>query len=224
METFELNAQPRTEMGKGASRRLRRTGYLPAIIYGAGKIPQPLTLSHDDLLKQLEHEGFYSQVLTINIDNQPEKAVLKDLLRSPSSSGVMHADFMRISETTKLHRRVPLHFINEERCEGVKQGGGSISHHLTEVEIRCLPKDLPEFIEVDLLPLKLNEIVHLSHLVLSEGIELVALRQKAAMHDLPIVSVHLARGSKVEEEESGEKEGAATDETTQDKDKDKDKK
>ena len=225
MTTFEVKAQRRTETGTGAMRRLRRTGYVPAIMYGAGKNAQPLTLSHNELLKHLEHKEFYSRILTIHVDNQPEKAVLKDLHRHPSQPKILHADFLRVSETAKLHMHVPLRFINEEKCEGVKQGGGSVSHHLTEVQIRCLPKDLPTFIEIDLAPVKLNEIIHLSNLSLPEGVELVDLRQKDAVHDLPIVSVHLARGSKADEESDqkmaaeAETPAAATDKDKKDKDK-----
>lgn len=200
METFELNAQRRTEVGTSASRRLRRAGFVPAIMYGGDKEPLSLTLSHNELLKCLELEGFYSRILTVNIDNQPEKAVLKDLHRHPYRPVVLHLDLQRASETQKLHMRVPIHFINEDNCVGVKQGGGVVSHHLTDIEVSCLPQDLPEFIEVDLQEMNLNQIVHLSDLVLSEGVELVALIHKATEHNLPVVSVHLARGAKLEEE------------------------
>jgi large subunit ribosomal protein L25 len=199
MEVFEIEAKSRTEFGKSPIRRLRRAGMVPAIMYGAGKEPVPLTLSHNELLKRLEYEGFYSRILTINIEGQPqEKAVLKDIQRHPYRPTVMHLDFQRISETEKLQRQVPLHFINEEKSVGVKQSGGSISHHLTEIQIVCLPKDLPEFIEVDLTNLKLNEIVHLSDLVLPEGVE-----YKDGDQDLPVVSVHLARSEDKEEAEQG---------------------
>ncbi len=204
METFEINAQRRTERGKGASRRLRRAGYIPAIIYGVGKEPISLTLSHNELLKHLEHEAFYSRILTVNIDNQPEKAVLKDLQRHPYRPLIMHLDLQRVSDTKKLQMRIPLHFIHEDQCQGVKQEGGIISHHAAEVEIRCLPKDLPEFIEVDLQHVELNKILHLSDLVLPEGVEFVG---KAL--DVPVVSVHLARGTSADEEEEA---AAATEE------------
>lgn len=204
MEVFEIEAKSRTEFGKSPIRRLRRAGMVPAIMYGAGKEPVPLTLSHNELLKRLEYEGFYSRILTINIEGQPqEKAVLKDIQRHPYRPAVMHLDFQRISETEKLQRQVPLHFINEEKSIGIKQSGGLISHHLTEIEIVCLPKDLPEFIEVDLTSLKLNEIVHLSDLVLPQGVELAAMRQKDGDQDLPIVSLHLARGGDKEDAEQG---------------------
>ncbi len=197
METFELTAQRRTDVGKGASRRLRRAGQVPAILYGADKEPVLLTLSHNDLFKQLEYEGFYSHILTVNIEGQIEKAILKDLQRHPYRPLLMHLDLQRVSEAKKIHLRVPLHFINEDKCIGVKQSAGIISHHLTEVEIRCLPKDLPEFIEVDLESINLNEIIHLSNLSLPKGVEQVA---PAHGGDLAIVSVHLPRGTHAEEE------------------------
>lgn len=201
MEIFEINAQRRTERGTGASRRLRRAGLVPAIMYGGDKEPIALTLSHHRLLKSLEHESFYSRVLTVNIDDQPpEKAVLKDLQRHPYRPVVLHLDLQRVSDTQKLHMRVPFHFLNEEKCVGVKLAGGSVSRHLTDVEVSCLPKDLPKFLEVDLQDIKLNQIIHLSDLVLPEGVELVALLNKATEHNLPVVSVHLARGAKTEEE------------------------
>jgi len=206
METFEIKAQRRTDVGKGASRRLRHAGYIPAIIYGGDKAPVSLTLSHNDLLKQLELEGFYSHILTVNIEGEVEKVVLKDLQRHPYRPAVMHLDLQRVSETQKLHMRVPLHFLNENQCVGVKQGGGVVSHHMTEVEISCLPKDLPEFIDVDLVNIKLNEIVHLSDLVLPEAVELL----HGSEHNLAVVSVHLARGDKADAgEEAQAKEGAA---------------
>jgi len=207
METFEISAQRREELGKGANRRLRRAGYVPAIMYGAGSEPVSLTIAHNDLLKQLEHEAFYSRILTVNIDNQPEKAVLKDLQRHPSRPTIMHLDLQRVSDTQKLHMRVPLHFQNVDKCVGVKQSGGVVSHHLAEVEIRCFPNDLPEFIGVDLQNVELNGIIHLSDLTIPEGIELVGL----AHGDSPVVSVHLVRGTVAEDEE----EGAAVEEGTE---------
>jgi large subunit ribosomal protein L25 len=202
MENFEINAELRTDIGKGASRRLRHAGLIPAIIYGAGKDPVSLTLSHNEIVKSLNHESFYSNILTVNIDGKSEKAVLKDLQRHPYKPSILHLDLQRISETEKIHLRVPLHFINEDNCVGVKQGGGKISRQMAEVEISCLPKDLPEFIEVDLANVNAGEIVHLSDLVVPEGVELAAL----AHGDLPVVSVNVARGGKQENEEEENKE------------------
>lgn len=199
MQQFELTAQPRQDLGKGASRRLRRQGLIPAIIYGAGQEPMSLTLNHNELLKSLQQEAFYSHILTVNINDQPEKAVLKDLQRHPYRPVVLHADFQRVSETKKITMHVPLHFLNEEKCMGVKQGGGMVSRQLAEVEIRCLPRDLPEYLEVDLSEVKLNQIIHLSDLALPPGVELVALFH-GAEYNLPVVSVHLPRTAHVEEE------------------------
>lgn len=196
MEQFALTAQPRQDLGKGASRRLRRQGLIPAILYGAGKEPRPLTLNHNELLKNLQHEAFYSHVLTLTLDNQPEKVVLKNLQRHLYRPAVLHADFLRISETEKLVMHIPLHFLNDEKCVGVKQGGGIISRHVIEVAVRCFPKDLPEFIEVDLTDVKLNQIIHLSDLTLPPGVELA---DWSPEHNLPVVSVHLPRTAHVEE-------------------------
>jgi len=197
MENFEINAKVRTDIGKGASRRMRHAGLIPAIIYGAGKDPVSLSLSHNEITKNLSNESFYSHILTIHIDGQSEKAVLKDLQRHPYKPSILHLDLQRVSDTEKLSLRVPLHFINEDNCVGVKQDGSKISHQMTDVEISCLPKDLPEFIEVDLANVKTGEIVHLSNLTIPENVDLVSL----AHGDLPVVSVNLPRGVQEEEEE-----------------------
>jgi large subunit ribosomal protein L25 len=196
MENFEINAKVRTDIGKGASRRMRHAGIIPAIIYGAGKDPVSLSLSHNEINNNLSNESFYSHILTVNIDGKSEKAVLKDLQRHPYKPSILHLDLQRVSDTEKLSLRVPLHFINEDNCVGVKQDGGKISHQMTDVEISCLPKDLPEFIEVDLANVKAGEIVHLSSLTLPENVELVSL----AHGDLPVASVNLPRGTQEEEE------------------------
>ncbi len=199
MENFELDATLRTDMGKGASRRLRRTGVMPGILYGGGKEPVSLNLSHNEMMKHLKHESFYSHVLTLKVNGQAEKAVLKDLQRHPYHPTLLHADFQRVSETEKLHMHIPLHFLNESICVGVKQGGGTISKQMMEIEILCLAKDLPEFIEVDLTNVQLGHTIHLSDLKLPEGVELVALSHGDSEHDLPVVSVHIARGGQDDE-------------------------
>ncbi len=194
-QQFELNAQVRTEKGRGANRRLRRNGKVTGILYGAGKDPLPLMVPFNELVKQLEYEAFYSRVITVKVDGQPERVVLKDLQRHPSTSFPLHFDLQRVSETEKLHMHVPLHFTNETICPGVKQGGGLIERQMVEIEIRCLPKDLPEFIEVDVGELQLGQVIHLSDLKLPAGVELVATSGQDAEHDVPIVSVHLPRGT-----------------------------
>jgi len=210
MEKFTLSAQLRQDLGTGASRRLRRQGLVPAIMYGAGKPPTPLVINHNELLRHLEQEGFYSHILTIHLDNQSEQAVLKDLQRHPWRSQILHLDLQRVTATEKLTLHIPLHFLNEDKCLGVKQGGGIISHHLIEVEIRCLPKDLPEFIEVDLAEIHLNQIVHLADLVLPAGVEIVALLAGAEEHNLPVASVHLPRTASETVEITGTVEPSAT--------------
>src|ERR687892_1011929 len=146
MMQFELNAELRQCLGKGASRRLRHAGQLPVVLYGAGKEPVALTLNHNEMLQHLAHESFYSHVLTLRYAGNKERVVLKDLQRHPYKPQLLHIDLLRIDEKETLSMRVPLHFINEDKCIGVKQQGGIISHLMTEVEITCLPKDLPEYI------------------------------------------------------------------------------
>ncbi|OQW93403.1 MAG: 50S ribosomal protein L25/general stress protein Ctc [Beggiatoa sp. IS2] len=194
MQQFEIEAQVRTKIGKGTNRRLRRNGQIPAILYGAGKDPVSLVLSHNALLRQLENEAFYSHILTIKIDGQAERVVLKDLQRHPCNPVVLHLDLLRVSETEKLTIQVPLHFLNEEQCAGIKLGG-IISRHVTDAEVRCLPKDLPEFIEVDLTNLKVGDIVHLSDLVMPAGTELLALVQG---RNLAVASIHIPRAEQSE--------------------------
>ncbi|PCH64203.1 MAG: 50S ribosomal protein L25/general stress protein Ctc [SAR86 cluster bacterium] len=173
---FELNATVRTVQGKGASRRLRRLNdEIPAILYGAGKDPVSLTIAHKDLAKAIENEAFFSHIITLNVGKKKEKAVIKALQRHPARPFLMHADFQRVSATQALHVKVPLHFLNEDTCEGVKVGGGSIIKALTDIEVSCLPKNLPEFIEVDMLEVKLGETLHISDITLPKGVTSIAL-------------------------------------------------
>jgi large subunit ribosomal protein L25 len=200
MQSFELTAEPRTDVGKGASRRLRRDGRIPGILYGSDKDPIMVSFDHDDLAHRLEYEAFFSHILTINVGGSSENVVLKDLQRHPFKRSIIHVDFQRINEKEELTMRVPLHFLNEEKCPGVKTGGGVISHIMTDVEIACLPKDLPEYIEVDMGALELGDAVHLGELVLPSGVEIVSLRH-GGDPDLPVVNVHLPHVEVEEEEE-----------------------
>ena len=207
--SFVVNAVIRADQGKGASRRLRRLEKLvPAILYGSGKDPVALSLKENEIKKSLENEAFYSHILTINVDGKEESAILKDLQRHPSRGDVMHADFLRVSKDQPIHVNVPIHFTNEEACVGVKMGGGQISHQMVEVEIVCLPGDLPEFIEVDMTDVESETILHLSDLKLPEGVAIVALQQ-GADHDLPICSVHTPKGKAEDEDEEAAAEGDA---------------
>jgi large subunit ribosomal protein L25 len=193
-QNFTLDAQVRDVQGKGASRRLRRHAALvPAIVYGGDKAPQNITVPHKDLVKQLENEAFYSHLVTLNIGGNAELVVLKDLQRHPAKPQILHADFLRVSASKKLHVNVPLHFINEESSKGVKTGGGIVSHSMTQLEISCLPADLPEYIEVDLADVDVGQILHISDLKLPKGVESVALAH-GSDHDLPVAAIHKPKG------------------------------
>ena len=206
-DAFVVNAEVRTDKGKGASRRLRRLENLvPAIIYGGDKEPVSLTLKHNEIIKSLESEAFYSHILTINIAGKEESAILKDLQRHPARDEIMHADFLRVSKNQPINVHVPLHFTNEEACVGVKMEGGAISHQASDVEITCLPGDLPEFIEVDMSEVHIESIIHLSDLVLPKGVTVAAL-QHGEDHDLPVAAVHKPKGEKVVEDEAEEEAG-----------------
>jgi len=197
-ETFELKAESRSDAGKGASRRLRHAGKVPAIVYGGGKDPLMIALDHNDLLKHLEHEAFYSHVLAVDLDGARESCVLKDVQRHPARPIIMHLDLQRVRADEKIRMHVPLHFENAATAPGVKQGG-AVSHHLTEVDVSCLPQDLPEYIAVDMATMGMNDSLHLSQLKLPAGVELVAL---AHGDDALVVSIHTAR-AQVEGEEAG---------------------
>lgn len=194
MEIFEIAAKSRNDRGKGASRRLRRAGRVPGIVYGAGVEPQAIDLDHNDMILHCAHESFYSHILTLKIDDKAERVVLKDMQRHVYKPFIMHMDFLRVNESEVLNMRVPLHFVNEERCVGVKIGGGVISHLIADIEITCLPKDLPEFIEVDLEHMNIGDSLHLADLKLPEGVQITSLLHGGDA-DLAVVSLHLPRGA-----------------------------
>jgi large subunit ribosomal protein L25 len=202
-EQIQINAEPRQEKGKGASRRLRRAGTsIPGIIYGGAKEAMAITLNANQLGKAMQNEAFYSQILDVVIGGESEQAVVRDLQRHPASEKVMHIDFLRVQADQIIQVHVPVHFVNEEKCIGVRQGGGNIVHNLIEVELACLPKDLPEYIEVDMTNLNVGESVYLSDLVLPEGVTVVALSY-GADHDTNVVSVRAPRGGAAGEDEAG---------------------
>lgn len=203
MEQFELNAELRQGSGKADSRRMRHAGMVPAVLYGDGKDVVALALQHHVVMHQSANEAFYSQILTLNVDGKPEQVVLRDMQRHPSDPRLLHLDFQRVSASKKLHMLIPLHFINAEECIGVRSGGGGISHLMTEVEITCLPKDLPEFLEVDVLDLELDQTLHMSDIQLPEGVEIPALAHGPEA-DQAMVSVHTIH---VEVEKTAEDEG-----------------
>src|SRR6056300_1092868 len=175
-DVFELDCTVRTDLGKGASRRLRRLeGNIPAVLYGGEADPISLTIPHKDIIKATSNEAFFSHVITLNVGKKKEKAVIKALQRHPAKPFILHADFLRIDEKQAINVKVPLHFINEEKCVGVKIGSGSIRKTLNEIEVSCLPGNLPEYIEVDMLEVDLGTTVHLSDITLPEGVSSVAL-------------------------------------------------
>jgi len=201
---FELHATVREDTGKGASRRLRRhADLIPAIIYGGGKAPQSLSLVRKDVEKALENEAFFSQVITLSVAGSKEQAILKDLQRHPSRHSVMHADFMRIDEKVAIKVHVPIHFLNETTCIGVKMQGGIIQHQATDIEVLALPGRIPAYIEVDMQGVETGDIVHLSEIKLPEGVTSVALAL-GEDHDLAIASVIAPRGMAEEEAEEGD--------------------
>jgi len=205
--SFDVNAQPRHDAGKGASRRLRRQGMVPAVVYGGRREPETISLLHNELVQNLEHEAFYSRILDLKVADKAEKVVIKDLQRHPAKPFILHVDFQRVSADEKIRMMVPLHFLNEGGAKGVK-AGGVVSRNLTEIEITCLPKDLPEYIDVDLLEMDIGDIVHLSQVPLTEGVALA----HAPDPDVPVVIVH---GAQVHDEEGGQEEAGGEGESTE---------
>ncbi|ERP90665.1 MAG: 50S ribosomal protein L25 [Alcanivoracaceae bacterium] len=203
---FLLNAEIRSDAGKGASRRLRRLqDRVPGILYGGEAEPQMISVELRELKKALENEAFYSHILTLKVDGKDVQAVLRDLQRHPAKGVPTHADFLRVDKTHKITMNVPLHFINEAGSIGVKKQGGEIQHNISEVEVSCLPQDLPEFIEVDMAEVEMNAIVHLSDLKLPKGVELTQLAL-GDDHDQPVAAIHApkVRASESDDEEGGE--------------------
>ena len=203
-DQFELNCSVRTDSGKGASRRLRRlTGEVPAIIYGGKKDAEKISILHKDITKSLENDAVYSSIISLSIDGKAEDTIIKDIQRHPAKQIILHMDFLRVSKTTKLQTRVPLNFINEDICVGVKLGGGLIAHTMTDIEVSCLPKDLPEAIDVDMAEVDVGRIVHLSDLTLPDRVESISLSQGAA-YDLTVATVNKQKAVEIDEPSESE--------------------
>ena len=199
-DKFDLIAEIREDSGKGASRRLRREGKVPAIIYGAGRPPRALVFDHNKVIKQLENESFYSSVLNIKVGEKSQAAIVKDLQRHPALPRIMHMDLQRIVEDEVIRMNVPIHLIGEEIAIGVKDGGGKVSHMRTDVEVVCLPKNLPEYLEVDISELELDGLMYLTDIPLPEGVEIPELAQEVEQAQ-PIVSIHIIKEIIIEDEE-----------------------
>ncbi len=198
MSEFTLNAQARNDLGKGASRRLRRNANLiPAVVYGANKAPVSISLETREVAKLLLNDAAYSSILELNIDGKKEDVLIKALQRHPAKSFVLHADFIRVVAGQKLTTLVPVLLINEDTCVGAKTGGGDIFRLATELEVTCLPKDLPDAIEVDMANINVGEIVHLADLTAPKGVEFTAL---AHDNNIAVASVQAARVNVVADE------------------------
>ena len=210
-EQCVLEALSRVGCGKSAVRRLRREGNrIPGVVYGGGADPLPVAVELRFLTKAMEQQAFFSQIIQLRIDGQSEQAILRDLQRHPANEKVLHLDFMRVRADTPIQISVPLRFLNEDQCIGVRESGGNISHNLIEVEITCLPAALPESLDVDVEHLALGQTLHLSDLELPPGVSIVALAGEE--HDTPVVSIQTPRGGledELEAEEEGLLEGEA---------------
>ena len=205
-EKFVINAQLRKDEGKGASRRLRReAGLVPGIVYGGKKKPVSIAVEFRELIKHLDDEAFYAHILELKIGEKSELVILQDLQRHPAKQEIFHFDLQRVSKTKKLHKNVPLHFINEETSVGVKAQGGKVTHSMTSVEVECLPANLPEFIEVDLAEVEAGQVVHISDIVMPKGVTSVALNH-GSDHDHPIAAIKLPKGSDEDSEEAATEE------------------
>ena len=230
-EDFDLIAEFRDDMGKGASRRLRREGKVPAILYGGGRPPRNLAFDHNRVIQQLENESFYSSVLNVKVGDKEQAVILKDLQRHPARRQILHMDLQRILEDEEIRMNVPIHFVNEDKAPGVKVGVGKVSHLITDVEVVCLPRYLPEYLEIDIGDLELDEMRYISDIPVPEGVEIPALAQGEEANQ-PIVSIHVIKEMVLEEEEEGlapaepgavpvageedEEEGAADEESKED--------
>jgi len=211
MVDFVLNAKVRNDIGKGASRRLRRLdNQVPAIIYGLGETPESISLAANQLSHALDNEAFYSHIIELSVDSKSQNVILKDVQRHPAKAEILHIDFLRVDMNQKLTIRAPLHFLNEEECVGVKMEGGQISHTMNDLEIECLPSDLPEYIEVDMAEITLGQTLHISDIILPKGVASVALTH-GEDHDLPVAAV--VKSKAIEDEDIGSaEEGDAGDE------------
>jgi len=192
---YTLEATVRSDKGTGASRRLRHNNQVPAVLYGAEKEAQSLALFHNKVWQAQEHEGFYSHILTLVIDGAEQEVILKDVQRHPYKNQILHMDFQRVDANHKVHTNVPVHFINEDAAT---KTGGTVTHTMTELEITCLPKDLPEFIEVDVANMTVGQTLHISEITLPAGVTSVELA-KGESHDLAVVTLHAPKGAASEE-------------------------
>ncbi|HEY0334394.1 MAG TPA: 50S ribosomal protein L25/general stress protein Ctc [Stenotrophomonas sp.] len=185
-KTHEIKVLRREDEGKGASRRLRLTGQIPAIVYGGELKPVSIQLNHEQIWLAQQNDWFYSSILDLSLNGEVQKVLLRDMQRHPYKQLVMHMDFQRVNENEKLHVAVPLHFVNEDASPAGKSAEVVVTHELNDVQVLCLPKDLPEFIEVDLSALEVGHVIHLSDIKLPEGVEIPGLKL-GKEHDVAVV-------------------------------------
>jgi large subunit ribosomal protein L25 len=198
-DKFDLIAEIREDSGKGASRRLRHQGKVPAIIYGAGRPPRSLTFDHNKVLHELENESFYSSVLNIKVGEKSQAAIVKDIQRHPAKHQIVHMDFQRIVEDQVIRMNVPIHLLGADDAVGVRDGGGTVSQMRNDVEVVCLPKHLPEYLELDISELELDGLMYMADIPLPEGVEIPELAQEVEQVQ-PIVSIHIIKEEIIEEE------------------------
>jgi large subunit ribosomal protein L25 len=206
-DNLTLNAEPRSDSGKGASRRLRHQGLVPAIVYGGKFDPVQVSIDHNVLLHELEHETIYTQVIDLKMGDKVQEVILRDLQRHPYKNKVLHADFFRIDKNTPIKVVVPVHLANAEECVGVRMDGGLLTQQVSEIEIIALPKNLPEYLEIDVIDLHLGDLLHLTDIKMPEGVEIVALTHLEDIediehddHNLGVVSVIKPREEVIEDE------------------------
>jgi large subunit ribosomal protein L25 len=204
--SIEINAATRSAKGTGASRRLRHAGNVPGVVYGGGKNAVTIELNTKELFMEFRHEAFHASILTLNLDGKKEDVLLRDYQLHPVRNTIQHIDFQRVSANEKIHVKVPFHFLNSELAPGVKLDGGIVAHILTEAEVSCLPKDLPEFVEVDLSNLGMGDSIHLSQIKLPKGVEFV---QLAHENDAAVAAIAKTRGGAADDAEAAS-EAAAT--------------
>ena len=218
---IEINANVRELKGTGASRRLRHAGKTPGVLYGGDKEATSLEIDSKELFMQFRHEAFHASILTLNLAGKKEAIILRDFQMHPVRNNIVHIDFQRINENEKISVKVPFHFINEETAPGVKLEGGLISHIMTEIDISCLPKDLPQYIEVDMSALSIGDSIHLSEVKVPEGVELTTLSDEndPAITSIskPKVVVEEAVTAQSENSEEGSEEGSSGDESGDEK-------
>ena len=205
-QKFDLVADIREVQGKGASRRLRRQGMVPAIIYGAGRPPRSLTFDHNKVVRELENDSFYSSILNIKVGDKAQAAVVKDIQRHPSKRQILHMDFQRIVEDEKIKMNVPIRYLNAEEAPGVREEGGTVTQLISDIEVTCLPKDLPEYFEVDIANLGMNDMLYVADIPVPEGVEIPQLAQGPEQNK-PIVSIQYIKEEIIEEEVPEELEG-----------------